>query len=302
MDDLATLRRRLDAVARQVDGGPNGGRPGAAVRVGKVIDGGAMPASAPGMFLLKPQQIGGTESEGSALANSDDGPPFVALVLGPRVPAVGDLLVARLIGGRWVAESSLPNASPCPCGYVPATMDVLSGYASPWYASTVTSYPKPTQFTYGPRPADLDAVVDYYQTPSNSHTTLTLPNFSWYSDRYSWSGHDTYSQLSFFSCVATIRQIYKWPVPGVTLPGLDWTTNDATLVFSMTGSPAAGNPTIAGTTPTANTCNPFYIGNAVYSSYTGYPSARLSYNEGPCLQRNGSTNIALDIGGNAGRL
>jgi len=301
MDDLATLRRRLDAVARQVDGGPNGGRPGAAVRVGKVLDGGSMPATVPGMFLLKPQRIGGTESEGSALANADDGPPFVALVLGPRVPAVGDLLVARLVGGRWVAEASQPNVSPCACGLVPVAMDVLSGYRPPNYAF-VLSASRPTRFTYGARPAGMPATVNAYSTPTNTYTVASTPAFSWYSDNYSSSGGQVYDQLSFFGCVATIRQYFDQPPASGDVAGTGWSTLDATLSFSPTGAVNGALATIAGCSPTANTCNPFYIGNAVYSSYTFVGSPRGSYNEGPCLQRNGSSNIALDASGNAGRV
>jgi hypothetical protein len=73
--------------------------------VGSVYNGGAMPTAVPAWFLTHPADFGCNESEGGPCAPSIDTTSTVpVLVLGPKVPSVGDLLPARMIGGKWVAE------------------------------------------------------------------------------------------------------------------------------------------------------------------------------------------------------
>lgn len=98
--------------------------PGSARKiVGQVYDGGAMPTTVPAWFFTHPADFACNEVEGGACSPAIDGTNTVPiLVLGPDVPSVGDLLPARMIGGKWVAgsgESSPPtfccgcNCSPC---------------------------------------------------------------------------------------------------------------------------------------------------------------------------------------------
>lgn len=57
-------------------------------------------------FMARPVAIDGPEAEGGAAAlAADEAATIPVLVVGARIPAPGDVLVAHAVGGRWVAES-----------------------------------------------------------------------------------------------------------------------------------------------------------------------------------------------------
>jgi hypothetical protein len=123
-NDYRTLRDRYDALYRAIDLIPPP-REATARRLVSIFDGGAMPASGDHYFSGHPVECGNPEVEGGAPVFSID-PDTVLLVdvLGTTVPAVGDLLVATSVGGRWVAErgGGTPAPSDCcmsPCGSTP---------------------------------------------------------------------------------------------------------------------------------------------------------------------------------------
>jgi hypothetical protein len=83
-----------------------------------------MPTTVPAWFLTHPADFGCNESEGAGCSPTIDTTSTVpVLVLGPKVPSVGDLLPARMIGGKWVAERGNSGSGPppppfttcCPC-------------------------------------------------------------------------------------------------------------------------------------------------------------------------------------------
>ena len=226
MDDLAVLRKRIDGLARRIDAGPNGGRPGAAVRAGKVIDGGSKPSATPGFFLLKPQRIGGAESEGSSPTTADDGPPFVSLVVGDRVPAVGDVLVSRLIGGRWVAQTrqaagggtiAIPG---CTCPSVPATLALMVNSAA--YSAYKI---QPATLSYMASPAWATAARgfqanEFWSTSSlpellPTATTPIATGFVYYHMLRCLGGNFVLYrawQTSMFASQPWFESVYAWPI------------------------------------------------------------------------------------------
>jgi hypothetical protein len=105
-DEFAILRRRLDAIEREayrreLDGLGRMDR----TLVGRVFDGGAMPDAVPRFFKVHPVTLDGTEAVGEPVTIAEDTSDVaVVMVLGPAVPEVGDVLIAKLIGGYWVAQ------------------------------------------------------------------------------------------------------------------------------------------------------------------------------------------------------
>lgn len=81
--------------------------------VGRVVDGGHIPATTPNQFLMTPARTGGPIVEGGAYASSSTGDTSLAFtVLGGPAPGVGELVVVRRVGGRWVAVSATAGATP----------------------------------------------------------------------------------------------------------------------------------------------------------------------------------------------
>lgn len=79
--------------------------------LGKVVDGGSMPTTGGKFFLLEPVDADGTESEGGAATlSADSSRKIPTLVLGDDPPGAGDFLVARAIGGLWVADRGCSGA------------------------------------------------------------------------------------------------------------------------------------------------------------------------------------------------
>jgi hypothetical protein len=105
-DEFTTLRRRLDVLEQEADRRARDGLGGMnRTLVGRVFDGGAMPTTVPGFFKVRPVTLDGTEAIGEPVTITDSAwDEAVVLVLGSEVPDVGDVLVARLIGGYWVAQ------------------------------------------------------------------------------------------------------------------------------------------------------------------------------------------------------
>ncbi|MFO0892143.1 MAG: hypothetical protein U0790_23770 [Isosphaeraceae bacterium] len=123
-------RRELDSlrVVRLREEGPSRGEDfTAAARraprgtprlLGRVVSGGALPGQTDRVFLVNPARIDGVEGEGAVPSIAADASRVVpVVVIGSRVPAVGEPLIALAVGGRWVAESgAAPSSLDCsPC-------------------------------------------------------------------------------------------------------------------------------------------------------------------------------------------
>jgi len=98
-----------------------------AAQLVQIGNGGHMPTATNAIFLGYPAFLDGAETEGGSPAYHVDGTRTVpVLVIGSRVPVAGDFLVARAVGGRWVAESGgTPPGLPCwPCQIPRKTLTV----------------------------------------------------------------------------------------------------------------------------------------------------------------------------------
>jgi hypothetical protein len=86
--------------------------------VGRVHDGGSMAPRQDAVYLVHPLLLDGPESEGKVAATRVDSSRSIpVVVIGSRLPVVGDTLIAHAVGGRWVAEAGIepPNCNPqCP--------------------------------------------------------------------------------------------------------------------------------------------------------------------------------------------
>src|SRR5438045_494673 len=71
--------------------------------LGRVVNRGAIPNQTGRVYLVNPVHLDGVESEGATASISVDSSRTIpVLVIGTKPPAVGDLLIALSVGGRWV--------------------------------------------------------------------------------------------------------------------------------------------------------------------------------------------------------
>lgn len=127
--ETRTLRNRMEAQQASVDRNiafPSSGTPRIAVQI---ADGGNMPTSNDHYFLAHPVQYGGNETEGgSATTWVNTDVDILVDVIGGQVPAVGERMIANLIGGRWVAQARKGDDKTCCnwfCFNAPAVPDYI---------------------------------------------------------------------------------------------------------------------------------------------------------------------------------
>lgn len=141
---------------------------GAAAFFGQVVSGGAMFSAVDRYFYLKPiARVPGPPTEGGAATIAWKASRVRVLVVGDHVPVVGDVLLARYEGYRWVAESHSSVTNPCQghannltfqlvgcngCPVPGATVNFQIGgvtvYTATTNASGVATYPEPPPGTY----------------------------------------------------------------------------------------------------------------------------------------------------------
>lgn len=85
-------------------------------RLAQVYDAGSMPTAADHFFACHPVELGGAETEGAAYTPVVDTATTLYVDVLGGVPAVGDLLTAYAVGGRWVAEKRGTSVPTFPCG------------------------------------------------------------------------------------------------------------------------------------------------------------------------------------------
>jgi len=103
MDDRIERLRHAD-LADYFDRAIADVAPGTARRLVQVYNGGSMPNQPDHYYLTNPVYLSGDETEGgTADPTADTAQTLVVDVLG-KAPAVGDILTAYAVGGRWVAE------------------------------------------------------------------------------------------------------------------------------------------------------------------------------------------------------
>jgi len=157
-DDFRILRRRHDELSGLSDRRERRPSPGTATLIGTVFDNGAMPSTIPGQYAVHITSVSGAESAGAAVTTTASGRTAIVTVVGTKAPVVGDVLVARLITGRWVARRGSGAGTPygitlpgCPCTSIPTTIYMHVQYAAPAWLSGV--YPATLQ--YQTRPSNL---------------------------------------------------------------------------------------------------------------------------------------------------
>lgn len=188
MPDYENDRLRLRAAGPLP---PRFASPGSAVMVGRVVTA----APAVGKFLLvHPVSVSGDEVEAApGLTGADTTVTVPVYLVGPGVPATGDLLVCRFVDYRWVAErSSGANrdaANPCKCTW-PRVLTYLGSVKQAqsafYFLNIPASEPEPPYtLTYGPRPADVPKNLQllFFSAPGGVHDPwyVTMPETAWFS-------------------------------------------------------------------------------------------------------------------------
>ena len=120
MDESArNLRARHWDLYRAADQVPQRSGGGTARRLVQVYDGGSMPTEPDHFFLSHPVELDGSETESGGYTPTADTDQTIPVDVLWHAPAVGDILTAYAVGGRWVAERGGPSGggslvcSPC---------------------------------------------------------------------------------------------------------------------------------------------------------------------------------------------
>jgi hypothetical protein len=232
-DQAAEVRARL-ALAGEAASRLRKAHASPPVRAGQVFNGGAMPASLPGRFLVHPVTLSGAEVEGGAVTVTASSPRSVVTVFGPGTPpAVGDVLIANRARG-WVAEdggggggSGVTN--PCHCTW-PRVLSyrgsVAQSAAGFYFINQATNAPEPVYtIAYGARPAEIPKELQllYFNYPGgvNDPYYVTMPDVSWFSTPIPGlsfgSPCNIYFYLWFAQCQAHVMVIDA-PYNGAVVP------------------------------------------------------------------------------------
>jgi hypothetical protein len=178
MDENRIIRNRLSSPAR------------AGHQLVTIANLGAMPFSNNNYFAAYPSSLPGAETEGGADTATIDGTaPIYVIGVGPKVPQVGEVLVAKECGGRWAVQGSIAGkiATPggCCCPALPKVLTLTCFGYTPTFDSLLVGNPFSsaftTTFTHGPPPGSGRAWDFAGGAPCNSFYGA-LPNPSWYSD------------------------------------------------------------------------------------------------------------------------
>lgn len=231
-NDRRILRRRIDDTVEALDRARRpDGNPGAPTIFGPVVNGGSMPTTVPGTFLITPSVLTSPLQEGAASTVAPvSGNTELVTVLGPGVPGVGDYLIARLApGSRWVADYGTTNKKGQCCDCIPATLILDSDLTAVesntiglfgYFASDVS----PIEFTWQASPIqtiglDYGLNLPYLGYQSSSLEYLNLPPFGWFSKVipghsnpfYGLATYDCIYWLKVVGCGITISVIVLYP-------------------------------------------------------------------------------------------
>ena len=163
--------------------------------VGRVVAHPKLPSATNQYYSVNPVTILGAEAEGNAATLIPDmNTILLVCVVGPTVPAIGDNLVCRFSGSRWVAQrfgsrvdgggASIPG---CVCATIPTTLNLsASGPCDGVIQSCILQY--------GPTPANLSTI----NLGANCFlsTATFVDAFSGLSYRYNFGCDTIYFRLS----------------------------------------------------------------------------------------------------------
>jgi hypothetical protein len=163
MHDLfSPLRTRLDRDGSELSRRPVGPRPGGQPAfVGQVVANPQLPTATNAYYSVNPVSILGIEGEGNApVLLVDTATTVLVCVLGTKAPSLGDNLICRYEGNRWVAErygsidpgsggASIPG---CACTTIPQTLHMST--SGPCDSGTF----QPCVLQYGPTPSEFSGL------------------------------------------------------------------------------------------------------------------------------------------------
>lgn len=297
MRKLSTLTRRYEDLRGRAElrHALNGGDVDSPALLGQVMNGnGGMPQSVPGQFLVQPVYLpgvpNGVPTEGSAPTFGADGVPELVTVLGPGVPRAGDVLLARLVGSRWVAEFG-KSGGKCDCRCVPKVLTLRSDWAPTDAAGAVVAGPFanglvefPVTLTWGPPPVDRALLAPGDSGLTNSGGTLggggggsgggtgpttpfgfymQFPEASWWSDTMQ-AGPNTFAFWLYVSgCAVNVVPVFLGTV------GVPSTPDTSGLpTFPAIVSFQAGYVFFSGLGNKDNDCDPLHLKVWSYLSRT----------------------------------
>lgn len=171
------LRERIARLEADLESRLQGPESGTARMLVMVLDLGHKPDFTPAVFACSPAGATGIEQEGGGSDLMARTQVMFVTVLG-AVPDAGDYLLARLIGGRWVAErgASAPETghtvTGCPCHNIPDSIFLRVQNAPP---PSVTRLVWPATITWQTKPADLHV--------------YNIPSPGYFSDVFEGIGH-----------------------------------------------------------------------------------------------------------------
>jgi hypothetical protein len=102
-NDRRILTDRQQEAMDQLDR-PRPRKGGTPTFAGQVYDGGSMGSTAPLWYLTHPVEFSGAECEACPYTPDADAARSIPVIVLDGAPAVGDILIAEMIGGKWVAE------------------------------------------------------------------------------------------------------------------------------------------------------------------------------------------------------
>ena len=213
-----------------------------------IYDAGSKPSTAPNQFAAHPATVGWTETEGGTYsATVDTAQSLIVTVLG-NAPGVGELLLAFLIDGRWVAEKRGTTVPPdviipgCPCSSSPRTLTMTSSRPE----SNNRIFQNAT-LVYGPTPTALWPLgighSSYLST--TSFTDLTTGDQFWY--HFScYIGYYVLTRVyptSLYGSPFRDSTRYRWPIglsgntcrPFNLIYGQVFAGGDPTCIVTITG-------------------------------------------------------------------
>ncbi|WZO98170.1 hypothetical protein EP7_005226 [Isosphaeraceae bacterium EP7] len=168
-DDRRRFLAGIDARAAQASRFLSPSSSGQPSFVGRVVGKPTVPTSIGCYFSVNPVSVKGQEVEsGTASLSVDSSTTVLVYVCGRTAPILGDDLICRFIGNRWVAEktSGQPiSGAPikivgCPCLTTPAVLQMVSNHPS-----AQNGMFQSTPLVYGPTPP----VFQSLQIPDSIH-------------------------------------------------------------------------------------------------------------------------------------
>jgi len=242
---LDELRRRTEGLADWLDRHTYGTVRPSRLYLGKTYSGGSFPTAAGRVYLTHPMAVAATESEGSTPTFTVDASSSVPVLVLDGPLSVNDYVVAKLIGGLWIAEKGqgTPTVTFGFCT-VPLTLNLSWVYAQWGYGGGVWT---PLSTT-----ATLSTTLSWVSGPGYFESTIAaVPSDSVYGPGSGYPTEYQYYKMRLSYAIGTyFADVYLYNDSGGT-------------TLSTSRSAPFQNPTSVGL---AGSCSPFsFSGSCTYS-------------------------------------